>query len=93
VFAESGKRSGVSFHACRIQSLGPLLAFELNRFALIQSLVSALLNRREVNKNVLARRALNEAIAFGTIEPLHNTVFFHRIAPFMTTDVRSQQQS
>src|SRR5262245_38507867 len=62
-----------------LQVLGRSLAaigdlFVLNRLSLIEARKSGLLNRRNVNKNVLAARAgLDETVALCWVEPLDRT--------------------
>ena len=62
----------------RVESLWTLLALKIDRVSLVQGLETTLLNRREMHKNIFASRALDEAIPFGAIEPLHYTTFSHK---------------
>jgi hypothetical protein len=66
----------------RLQAFRPLFHQECNLGAFIQRPISRLLNRREMYKNVFPILTLNEAEAFGSVEPLHNTHFFHALNPF-----------
>jgi hypothetical protein len=52
-----------------------LLAFELDRVTLVQSLISVLLNGREVYKDVLTSGTLDKPISFGSVEPLDHAIF------------------
>jgi hypothetical protein len=52
-----------------------LLALELNRVALVQSLVSVFLNSREVYEDVLTSGTLDKPISFGSVEPLDHAIF------------------
>ena len=71
-------RSGAADHVCRVQALRSLLAFELNRVPFIQRLVSRLLDRGKMHKNVFTRRPLNETVSLRSIEPLDYATFLHR---------------
>jgi hypothetical protein len=67
--------SGAAYYVRRIESFGALLAFELDRVALVQSLISVLLNRREVYEDVLTGGTLDKSISFGSVEPLDHAIF------------------
>jgi hypothetical protein len=57
-----------------LQAFRALLHLKLHRLAFVQALVSLALNRREMDKYVLPRLALDEAIIFCRVEP--STLFF-----------------
>ncbi len=67
--------SGAAYHVRGVESFGSLLAFELDRIALVQSLISVLLNGREVYKDVLTSGTLDKPISFGSVEPLDHAIF------------------
>src|SRR5271156_1359105 len=67
--------SGAADYVRGVESFGSLLAFELDRVALVQSLISVLLNSREVYEDVLASGALDKPIPFGSVEPLDHAIF------------------
>jgi hypothetical protein len=67
--------SGAAYHVRGVESLGALLAFELDRVALVQSLISVFLNSREVYKDVLTSGTLDKPISFGSVEPLDHAIF------------------
>jgi hypothetical protein len=67
--------SGAADHVRGVQSLGSLLAFELDRVSLVQSLISVLLNCREVYEDVLTSGTLDKPISFGSVEPLDHAIF------------------
>jgi hypothetical protein len=67
--------SGASYHVRGVESFGALLAFELDRVTLVQSLISVLLNGREVYKDVLTSGTLDKPISFGSVEPLDHAIF------------------
>jgi hypothetical protein len=67
--------SGAADHVRGVESFGSLLAFELDRVALVQSLISVLLNSREVYEDILTSGTLDEPISFGSVEPLDHAIF------------------
>jgi hypothetical protein len=67
--------SGAAYHVRGVESFGSLLAFELDRVALVQSLISVFLNSREVYKDVLTSGTLDKPISFGSVEPLDHAIF------------------
>jgi hypothetical protein len=73
--AASDPISGAAYYVRGIESFGSLLAFELDRVALVQSLISVLLNRREVYEDVLTGGTLDKSISFGSVEPLDHAIF------------------
>lgn len=67
--------SGAAYHVRGVESFGSLLAFELDRVALVQSLISVLLNCREVYEDILTSGTLDKPISFGSVEPLDHAIF------------------
>jgi hypothetical protein len=67
--------SGAAYHIRGVESFGSLLAFELDRVALVQCLISVLLNRREVYEYIFPGGTLDKPIAFGSVEPLDHAIF------------------
>ena len=67
--------SGAAYHVRGVESFGSLLAFELDRIALVQSLVSVFLNSREVYKDVLTSGTLDKTVSFSSVEPLDHAIF------------------
>ena len=59
-----------------LQALGALGNFEFNRLAIVQRLIAISHDRGEMDENVLAALALDEAEALAGIEPLHCALFF-----------------
>ena len=72
---ESDPISGAAYHVRGVESFGSLLAFELDRVALVQSLIAVLLYRGEVYKDILSGGTLNKSISFGSVEPLDHAIF------------------
>jgi hypothetical protein len=69
-------------HARDVSGLEPFRAlskFELDGFALIQTPISAFLDSREMHKYIFARRALNETITLGSVEPFDCSFFLHTL--------------
>jgi len=52
-----------------------LLAFELDRVTLVQSLISVLLDSGEVYEDILTSGTLDKPISFGSVEPLDHAIF------------------
>ena len=67
--------SGAAYHVRGVESFGSLLAFELNRVALVQSLISVFLNSREVYEDVLTSGTLDKTVSFCSVEPLDHAIF------------------
>jgi hypothetical protein len=59
------------------EAFGTLRTLELDSFAFVQRPVAGILNGGKVNEDILAARSLDESVALGSIEPLHNTMLFH----------------
>jgi len=69
-------------YICGQKALGPLHEFIFHCFSLIQSPVAIFLDSGKVDEYVFPSRALNEAIAFGSVKPLHSSLFFHKCNSF-----------
>ena len=67
--------SGASYYVRGVESFGSLLAFELDRIAFVQSLITVLLYRGEVYKDILTGGTLNKSVSFGSVEPLDHAIF------------------
>jgi hypothetical protein len=65
----------------RVEPLGTLLTLKIHRVTFVQCFETALLNRREMHKNIFASRALDETVPFGAIKPFHYTTFSHKYSP------------
>ena len=81
--------SGAAYHVRGVESFGSLLAFELDRVALVQSLISVLLNRREVYKDVLTSGTLDKTVSFRSVEPLDHAIFLQ--ANSLSTSIDHRQ--
>jgi hypothetical protein len=72
-----------------LQALGALGHFEFNSLAIVQTLVAISHNGGEMDENVLAGLALNEAVALAGVEPLHCSLFFtHCFYSFLSAVLR-----
>ena len=60
-----------------LQALGATLHLELHLRAFFQRSIAIHLDCCEVNKNIIAVRALDEAIALCGVKPFHDTFFSH----------------
>lgn len=60
-----------------LQTLGPALHYECHPSALVQRAVTARLDGREMNEDILAILALDKSKTFAGVKPLHRTCFFH----------------
>src|SRR6266496_682656 len=58
----------------RLKTLGTLLNSELDPLAFLQILEAFALNRRKVDKDIIAAFASEEAVALRSVEPLDCTV-------------------
>jgi hypothetical protein len=68
-------------HVLGLQSLGTLLHLELHLRTFVQATVAVGLDGGKVNEHIVAARSLDKSIAFGGIEPLHDTFFPHYTSP------------
>jgi len=72
-----------------LEALRSLGYFEFNSLAIVQRLIAISLNRGEMDENVLAALALDEAEALAGIEPLHCSLFFtHCVTLFCQPNLR-----
>jgi hypothetical protein len=55
---------------------------ELDGFALVQTAIAVLLDRRKMYEYILARGALDESVTFGSVKPLDSPFFSHNPTPF-----------
>src|SRR5205085_11108254 len=65
----------------RLQAFRPLLHVEFDSFSLVEGPVTARLDGGVMNEDVLTGIALEEAVAFVIVEPLHSTNFGHYPPP------------
>jgi hypothetical protein len=65
-----------------LQALGAANNLEFNSLPLVEGAIAIRLNSGEMDENVLASLALDEAKAFAGVKPLHCTLFLHRCVPF-----------
>ena len=73
-------RGGGRLHAGDVSGLEPfgtLSQLELDGFALSQTPISALLNCRKMHEHIFPCGALNESVAFGSVEPLDRALLSH----------------
>jgi hypothetical protein len=61
------------------RSLGEV---ELDGFALVQTAITVLLDRRKMYEHILARGTLDESVTFGSVKPLDCPFFSHNPTPF-----------
>jgi hypothetical protein len=74
--------SGAIAHDVRCtQPLRALLALELDSFTFIQRSVPRILDSGKVDEYIFAARPLDEPVSLGSVEPLHDTIFFHLRTP------------
>ena len=64
-----------------LQPLGALLYLELHFGTFIERPVSVRLDRREVDKYIIAAAALDKTVSLCGVEPFHNTFFSHYFSP------------
>src|SRR5271157_2913518 len=64
-------------HILGLQAFGAPLHLELDLRAFLKRPISGHLDRREVHKDIISVRALDEAIALRGVKPFHNTFFSH----------------
>src|SRR6266568_8578010 len=72
--------SSHSLEACNVLSLKALRAllhFELHRLTFVEGLVTVHNDGGEVHEDIFSRLALDEPVAFRSIEPLHCSLFLH----------------
>jgi hypothetical protein len=61
----------------RLEPLGALQQIELHGFALIQRTITILLNRGEMNEDILPSGPLDKSVSLGPVEPLYCTLLSH----------------
>ena len=83
------KPSGAAYYVRGVESFGSLLAFELDCIALVQRLVSVLLDRREVHKYILTSGTLDKTVSFCSVEPLDYAIFLQ--ANSLSTSIDHRQ--
>ena len=68
-----------------LPALGSLHDVELDRLPFLQAAEALALNRREMNKYILAILPADKAVAFGVVEPLYCSLFhvFVLFVPFL----------
>src|SRR5580658_1418757 len=74
-----------------LQTLGALLNHERDASAFVERAIAASFNCREMDENIFAVLALNEAESFGGVKPLYSTCFFHRFSLLESTACRIDQ--
>src|SRR5439155_379265 len=62
-----------------LEALGTFQQIELHRFALIECAIPIFLDGRKMDENVFPGRALNETIAFRSVEPLYCALLSHKL--------------
>jgi len=72
-------RLALRSHVLGLQSFRTLLHFKLDLLPFVQRFVAIALDRREVHEHVLAGLPLDEAVAFGCVKPLHNSLLFAQL--------------
>jgi hypothetical protein len=61
----------------RLQPLGTLLDLKLYLRSFIEGPIPRRLDRREMDEDVVSGRALDKAVAFRSVKPLHCAFLFH----------------
>src|SRR5438067_5088895 len=61
-----------------LETFGTLQQIELHRFALVKRAISIFLDGRKMDENVFPGGALNETVAFRSIEPLYCALLSHK---------------
>jgi len=67
---------------CSQKALWTFQELKFHGLAFVESSVAILLNCGKVDKDVFSGRALNEAISFGSVEPLDCSLLFHKCNSF-----------
>src|SRR5438876_422742 len=80
--AAAGERELHANDVCRLESLRTLEQVKLHHLAFVQRAVAVLLDSGEMDENVLSRGPLDEAVAFGSIEPFHCSFLSHETDSF-----------
>jgi len=63
----------------RLEPFGPLQQIKLNGLTLVQRTVAVLLNRGEMNEDILPSGPLDEPISFSPVKPLYCTLLSHKL--------------
>jgi hypothetical protein len=87
-FNLSGEGSLLLLDVDRLKAFGAFFDVELDRIALIQGAVSGRIDCGVMAEDILAAFALNESVAFFTVEPLYRTSF-HRSPLFNNFSYKS----
>jgi len=74
-------RTAAQYVRCQ-KALGTFQKLILHCLAFVKGPVAIFLDSGKVDEDVLPGRALNEAIAFGSVEPLHSSLLFHKCNSF-----------
>src|SRR6476469_9256007 len=74
-------RTAAQYVGCQ-KALGTFLKLILHRLAFVKRPVAIFLDSGKMHKDVFAGRPLNEAIAFGSVEPLDCSLLFHKCNSF-----------
>src|SRR5689334_3760557 len=74
-------RTAAQYVRCQ-KALGTFQKLILHRFALVKGPVAIFLDSGKMHKDVFSGRPLNEAIAFGSVEPLDCSLLFHKCNSF-----------
>src|SRR4051794_34146751 len=64
-------------YVCCLKALGALEQVKLDGLAFVERTISVLLDRGEVNENILSCGALDKSISFRPVKPLHCTFLSH----------------
>ena len=66
----------------RLKALGAFEQIELYGFAFVERAISILLDRREMDEDVLASGALDKSVTLCSVKPLYGSLLSHRETPF-----------
>jgi hypothetical protein len=66
----------------RLKAFRAFEQIELYGFAFVKRAVSVLLDRREMDEDVLASGALDKSITLCSVKPLYSSLLSHRETPF-----------
>ena len=66
----------------RLRSLAPLNDVELDLISFVQALVAIALNGAVMNEDVCSAFALEKAVAFQVVEPLHRNLVLCQLSGF-----------
>src|SRR5207248_5346136 len=74
-------RTAAQYVRCQ-KALGTFQKLILHCLAFVKGPVAIFLNSGKMHKDVFSGRPLNEAIAFGSVEPLDCSLLFHKCNSF-----------